>query len=162
VGDLIDGGADEIVVGAVGGGLTIYRFDRFTGTVHLPEFEPAYEITLSEPLAPGDAVDVGDVLGGAPAEILVADASADRIRIYGYDWPSGRFEQVGQLDLTFEATDRLAVGYFGSTDKAQIVISHGAEATHRQPGTIEFFQYADGIAPGSARALDRLIDREGA
>ncbi|HSA00312.1 MAG TPA: C25 family cysteine peptidase [Candidatus Paceibacterota bacterium] len=161
-GNLMPNGQDELVIGNLGGGLVVYNFDRLDATGRYPQYQRACEVPLVETLEAEDGFAVGDVLGDHYAEIIVAYASRDQIRIYSYDSASDSFERAGMFDVTFDASDRLAVGYFGSSAKAQIIIAHGAEATHRQAGTIEFYPYVDGLTPGSARALDRLMDREGA
>lgn len=120
----------EMVIGNIDGGLVIYAQDRidYDPFPPKPHYALAYSVSLTPSLEADDGLAVGDVLGDSYDEIVVAFASLDEIHIYGYDEPSDSFVRVGRFDVAFDATDRLAVGYFGSSRKKQIVIAHGAEA----------------------------------
>lgn len=150
----------ELVIGSVGGGLRIYGVAG-TNASGFPYYRLMHDVPLVEPLEADDAVAVGDVLGDEHAEIIVAFASRNQIRIYGYDAAHDRYDRVGRFDVTFDATDRLTFGYIGNAEKAQILIARGAEATHREAGTIEIYRYMEGMTPFSAGSLDRLIDTGG-
>jgi hypothetical protein len=159
VGDLLGDGTVEMVVGDVSAdALKIY-----VGRIPPGESRPVYtrEYQITQALEEADGLALGDVLGDAFAEIIVADASESRFLVYGYNPGRDRFEEKARFTLDYCAEDELACGYFGARDKQQILVLRGRSIEARQAGTIDIVSYFEGESPGDRWALDRLLNHEG-
>ena len=107
----------------------------------------------------GDAVAVGDVLGGARNEVLLADASEDRIHIYEHDSAHDSLDWIRSIDWPFNDGDYLGVGRVGTLVKDQLVVVNGSSHDGVDAGVAQMFRIAEGDAPGDRYALDALINR---
>jgi hypothetical protein len=150
----------EMVVGDCSANkLRVYAGTRATAT-DVPNYSVIhYDIPTT--LDPEDGLAIGDVMGDAKQEILVADASESRLTIYGYNDETDAFESLAHFGLEFTANDRLAAGYFNTREKEQILVLRGGEVNGRQAGTIEAISYSEGENPGDRWALDSLINVDG-
>ncbi len=114
-------------------------------------------------LGPGDALAVGDVLGGSREEILIADESEDQIRVYAFSTPMTCLH-LGDYAVPFEPEDSLAVGdffwpYDGYDD---VVVVRGRDLGAHRRGDAEVFSLLPGDPPGDRHSLDTLINPGGA
>ncbi len=106
--------------------------------MHWKDYFPVKE-PFQRDFQPDDGFAVGAVYGDDSAEIIIADASADRIFIYDRDG-----SLIYAFDRTFDGGDGLAVGYVMGSGRGQIIhadLSHDyvyvTDLEENTPGNIE-------------------------
>ena len=156
-GDLFGSDLEEIVIADV----DLDRFSiysEWSGDLGFPKRytqQAVYWTTVDD----GDAVAVGDVLGGARNEVLLADASEDRIHIYEYDAAHDSLDWIRSIDWPFNPGDYLGVGRVGTLVKDQIIVVNGSSHDGVDAGVAQMFRAVGGDEPGDRYALDALINR---
>ncbi|MCL4176868.1 MAG: hypothetical protein KJ072_03865 [Verrucomicrobia bacterium] len=122
---------------------------------------PVYtrEAELAVALETEDGLVLGDFMGDSRDEIVVADASEDRITIYGYAGAGVELEELARFRYDYHADDELAAGYFNARDREQLLVIRGHELYGRSAGTIEIISHFRGENPGDRWAMKKAGGR---
>ncbi|KPL19403.1 MAG: hypothetical protein AMJ93_13165, partial [Anaerolineae bacterium SM23_84] len=118
VGDVVGDGREEIVVGSIESD-RIYVYGIVDTWTQRRAFSCGAGLQGFEK---GDRIAVGDVLGGAKSEIVMADASADAVLVY--DWLG---TELRNYSVDLEGFDGLAVGNVDGQGSDEIVIADRSE-----------------------------------
>ncbi len=135
----------------------------YTPVAFEADARPIYGVFARVPVAlePDDRLAIGDVTGDAFADIIVADTSAARVTIYGYQpWGAG-FVVQGDFTRDWDPGDEFIAGYVGSTDKERILLVHGDAERDRYPGAVELIHYTGEDLVGSSLSLSSEIQSGG-
>lgn len=160
VGNLIGGDVVEMVVGDTSADqLKIYAAPPVPAG-DTPDYGLEYTVPVT--LETDDGMAIGDFRGGVHDEIVVADASENRILVFAYNAFADRFEEVTRFRVSdFHPDDALAVGRLGDANKDQVVLLRGHGEFSRQAGTVEMTSHVRGVSPGDQWSLDRLLNEGG-